>query len=133
MHYTIGYTGRLKVTDQVTGYEKWRIHARKKLGIVPLDLPPLIFETHGLWFKIPLEIQRQAEEKYLHFMGGIHAIEHAAIGIFPLLVMADRNDLGGISTPFHPQIGGAAVFIYDGVPGGAGLSRYAFKRVRETS
>lgn len=128
---TIAYTGRLKVTDQVTGYEKWRIHAKKKLGIVPLDLPPLIFETDGLWFKIPLGIQRQAEEKYLHFMGGIHAIEHAAIGIFPLLVMADRNDLGGISTPFHPQIGGAAVFIYDGVPGGAGLSRYAFKRAKK--
>lgn len=125
---TTGYTGRLKVTDQVTGYEKWRIHARKRLGIVPLDLPPLIFETHGLWFKIPLGIQRQTEEKYLHFMGGIHAIEHAAIGIFPLLVMADRNDLGGISTPFHPQLGTAAVFIYDGIPGGAGLSRYAFER-----
>ena len=128
---TIAYCGRLKVTDQVTGYEKWRIHAKKKLGIVPLDLPPLIFETDGLWFKIPLGIQRQAEEKYLHFMGGIHAIEHAAIGIFPLLVMADRNDLGGIATPFHPQIGGAAVFIYDGVPGGAGLSRHAFKRAKE--
>ncbi len=125
---TTGYAGRLKVTDQVTGYEKWRIHARKRLGIVPLDLPSLIFETHGLWFKIPLGIQRQTEEKYLHFMGGIHAIEHAAIGIFPLLVMADRNDLGGISTPFHPQLGTAAVFIYDGIPGGAGLSRYAFER-----
>jgi len=128
---TIVYTGRLKVTDQVTGYEKWRIHAKKKLGIVPLNLPPLIFETDGLWFKIPLGIQRQDEEKYLHFMGGIHAIEHAAIGIFPLLVMADRNDLGGISTPFHPQIGCAAVFIYDGVPGGAGLSRHAFRRAKE--
>ena len=64
-------------------------------------------------------------------MGGIHAIEHAAIGIFPLLVMADRNDLGGISTPFHPQVQGAAVFIYDGVPGGAGLSRYAFERAEK--
>ncbi len=128
---TIAYCGRLKVTDQVTGYEKWRIHAKKKLGIVPLNLPPLIFETDGLWFKIPLGIQRQAEEKYFHFMGGIHAIEHAAIGIFPLLVMADRNDLGGIATPFHPQIDSAAVFIYDGVPGGAGLSRHAFKRAKE--
>jgi len=128
---TIAYYGHLKVTDQVTGYEKWRIHAKKKLGIVPLDLPPLIFETDGLWFKIPLEIQRQTEAKYFHFMGGIHAIEHAAIGIFPLLVMADRNDLGGISTPFHPQIGGAGIFIYDGVPGGAGLSKHAFKQAKK--
>ncbi len=125
------YYGRLKVTDQVTGYEKWRIHGKRKLSVIPLDLPPLIFETEGLWFKIPAQIQRKAEAQYLHFMGGIHAIEHAAIGIFPLLVMADRNDLGGIATPLHPQVGSASVFIYDGVPGGAGLSRQAFKKATE--
>jgi DEAD/DEAH box helicase domain-containing protein len=61
-------------------------------------------------------------------MGGIHAIEHAAIGIMPLLVMTDRNDLGGISTPFHSQTGGAAVFVYDGIPGGLGLSKQAFDK-----
>jgi DEAD/DEAH box helicase domain-containing protein len=59
-------------------------------------------------------------------MGGLHALEHAAIGVFPLLVLADRNDLGGISTPCHPGLDGAAVFIYDGVPGGAGLCFQAF-------
>jgi len=118
--------GRLKITDQVTGYEKWRIRAKKRLSITPLDLPPLVFETEGIWVRIPQEIQKEAESKYFHFMGGIHAVEHAAIGIFPLLVMADRNDLGGISTPLHPQIGGAAVFVYDGIPGGIGLSRQAF-------
>ena len=125
------YAGRLKVTDQVTGYEKWRIHARKKLSTTSLSLPPQIFETEGLWFKIPLHIQRSAERMNFHFMGGIHAIEHAAIGVFPLMVMADRNDLGGISTILHPQVGTAAVFIYDGVPGGAGLCRQAFRRVEE--
>jgi DEAD/DEAH box helicase domain-containing protein len=122
------YRGKLKVTDQVTGYEKLRIHAKKRLSIVPLNLPPQIFETEGLWFIIPSFIKREAVDKYLHFMGGIHAIEHAAIGIFPLLVMADRNDLGGFSTEFHPQAGNAVVFIYDGIPGGAGLSKQAFTR-----
>ena len=127
---TRAFTGRLKVTEQISGYEKWRVYTRKKINIIPLDLPPLVFETEGLWFQIPLRIQRQAEAHFLHFMGGIHAIEHAAIGIFPLLVMADRNDLGGISTPFHPQVESAAVFIYDGVPGGAGLSRHAFEHAQ---
>ncbi|MFH2218890.1 MAG: DEAD/DEAH box helicase [Pseudomonadota bacterium] len=122
------FTGRLQVTDQVTGYEKWRIHTRKRINVIPLDLPPLVFETEGVWFAIPREIQKRCESKFLHFMGGIHAIEHAAIGMFPLLVMTDRNDLGGIATPFHPQVGSAAIFIYDGVPGGAGLSRQAFQR-----
>jgi len=123
--------GRLKVTEQVIGYEKRSTRGGNLLGILPLDLPPSVFETEGLWFDVPDEARRHAEAEYLHFMGGIHALEHAAIGILPLLVMTDRNDLGGISTPMHVQTGGAAVFIYDGMPGGAGLTREAFSRAEE--
>ena len=101
---TMACSGRLKVTDHVTEYEIRRIHGKKLIKKVPLDLPPQIFETEGLWFKIPQEIYYAAESGHLDFMGGIHAVEHAAIGIFPLLVMADRNDLGGLSTPFHPSV-----------------------------
>lgn len=125
---TTVYSGTVKVTEQITGYERRRIYGKSTIEIIPLDLPPLIFETEGLWFEIPPDIQNAAEKKYLHFMGGIHAMEHAAIGVFPLLVMADRNDLGGISTPFHEQLGSAAIFIYDGIPGGAGLSTQAYER-----
>ncbi len=128
---TIAAFGRLKITDQVTGYEKWQVRGNKLIGRYPLELPPQVFETEGVWFTVPSEIQAAAEARMLHFMGGIHAVEHAAIGIFPLLVMSDRNDLGGISTPFHPQVDGAAVFIYDGIPGGAGLCRQAFTKTRE--
>ncbi len=123
--------GRVRITEQVTGYEKWQIRGRRKMNIVPLDLPPHIFETQGVWFDIPLEIQGVVENNHLHFMGGIHAVEHAAIGIFPLLVMADRNDLGGISTPYHHQVNSAVIFIYDGISGGAGLSHQAFRQIEQ--
>ncbi len=123
----VGY-GILKITEQVTGYEKKLTATRKSLGIVPLDLPKLEFETQGIWIEIPDRVRDKVESDRLHFMGGIHALEHAAIGIMPLLVMTDRNDLGGISTPFHSQTGGAAVFIYDGIPGGMGLSKQAFDK-----
>ncbi len=122
---------RLKVTEHITGYEKRSTRGGNLLGMTPLDLPPSVFETEGLWLDIPDEARRSAEAEYLHFMGGIHALEHAAIGILPLLVMTDRNDLGGISTPMHPQTGGAAVFIYDAMPGGAGLTREAFAKAEE--
>lgn len=121
--------GILRITEQVTGYEKWQIRGRRKMNIIPLDLPPHVFETQGVWFDVPLEIQDDVEKAHLHFMGGIHAVEHAAIGILPLLVMADRNDLGGISTPYHPQVGQAAIFIYDGIAGGAGLSLQAYRQI----
>jgi DEAD/DEAH box helicase domain-containing protein len=64
-------------------------------------------------------------------MGGLHAAEHAAIGVFPLLVMADRNDIGGLATLYHHQVEGAAIFIYDGVPGGAGMARQAFEQAEQ--
>ncbi len=118
--------GRLKVTEMVTGYEKWTTHGNRRLNVIDLDLPPMTFETEGIWLKIPPAVQQKTEAEKLHFMGGIHAVEHAAIGILPLLIMTDRNDLGGISIPHHPQVGCAAVFVYDGNPGGAGLCGQAF-------
>ncbi|CCH49256.1 DEAD/DEAH box helicase domain protein [Pseudodesulfovibrio piezophilus C1TLV30] len=125
------YFGRVKVTDQITGYEKRSVRGGKLLGITPLDLPPLVFETESIWFEIGHDVRRRCEEEFMHFMGGIHAFEHAAIGMLPLMVMTDRNDLGGISTPMHPQVEGPAVFIYDGMPGGAGLSRQAYDKADE--
>ncbi len=123
--------GRLRITDRITGYERRHVRGQRLLNIVPLDLPPQVFETEGLWIEIPDEVRKATEKAYMHFMGGIHALEHAAIGILPLLVLTDRNDLGGISTPYHPQVRKAAVFVYDGVPGGVGLSRQAFKKAEE--
>ena len=118
--------GRLRITDRITGYEKRAASGNRLLTVVPLDVPPQVFETEGFWYVIPDQLRAALEARFLHFMGSIHALEHAAIGLLPLLVMADRNDFGGISTPLHPQVGHAAVFIYDGLPGGAGLTRAAF-------
>ncbi|MFV0420996.1 DEAD/DEAH box helicase [Oleidesulfovibrio sp.] len=123
--------GRLRVTEQITGYEKRNTRSGQMLGITPLDLPPHVFETEGIWFEVQDAAQREVENAYLHFMGSIHALEHAAIGILPLIVMTDRNDLGGISTPMHLQVGKPCVFVYDGMPGGAGLSRMAFDKAEE--
>ncbi len=123
--------GRLTITERITGYEKRSLRDKRLLSVVPLDLPPLVFETEGLWFQIPARIQAGIENARMHFMGAIHALEHAVIGMLPLQVMADRNDFGGISTPMHAQTGKATVFVYDGVPGGAGLSRAAFQMAEE--
>jgi DEAD/DEAH box helicase domain-containing protein len=64
-------------------------------------------------------------------MGGIHAVEHAAIALFPLFALCDRNDVGGICYPVHPQLGQGAIFIYDGYPGGVGLAEYGYAVLEE--
>ncbi len=119
--------GRLKVTETVNGFERRRISGQTLLGVFPLELPPLTFETHGLWIDIEDAVRRLVERAERHFMGSIHALEHAAISLMPLFVLADRGDIGGISIPLHPQTGRAAVFIYDGAPGGVGLAERAYQ------
>jgi len=121
--------GRLEVTTTLTGFERRRVRGQELLGTEPLSLPPTSFETVGIWLEIPAEIPRALQAEGLHPMGGIHALEHAALSLFPLFALCDRHDVGGISTLRHPQTGGAAVFFYDGHPGGVGLAASLFARV----
>ncbi len=120
--------GRLRVTERFTGYEKRLVRGQRLISVIPLDLPPLVFETEGLWIQLPRRIQNRVERDKHHFMGGIHALEHLLIGIMPLLILTDRNDLGGISHPLHPQLESSAVFVFDAHPGGMGLSAQAFSQ-----
>ena len=45
--------------------------------------------------------------------------------------MCDRWDIGGLSTAWHWQTDLATVFIYDGHPGGIGLTRRAHEAFGE--
>jgi DEAD/DEAH box helicase domain-containing protein len=121
----IGF-GRLEVTVRIREFQKKRLFDGEPISTHPLEVPPLTYETTGLWIAVPDSLPGVFTEDGLHFMGGIHAAEHAAIGLFPLLAIADRGDVGGISYTLHPQVGGPAIFLYDGVPGGAGLAERAF-------
>jgi len=93
------------------------------LGVEPLNLPPLRFSTVGMWFTIPEEVQNEVQHKQqLDFACGLHAVEHAMIAMSPLYAMCDRWDIGGVSTPMHPDTGQPTIFIYDGFEGGIGIS-----------
>ncbi len=126
----VGY-GRLEITEEFPGYERRRIKDQSLLGFCPLEMDPLLFETEGFWIEFPLSLREDAEKRFLHFMGGIHGLEHLFIGVMPHLVLVDRNDIGGISIPMHPQISSPAVFVYDGVAGGIGISREVFSRIED--
>ncbi|MFQ5895405.1 MAG: Zn-binding domain-containing protein, partial [Nitrospinota bacterium] len=122
------HLGRLRVTTHITGYEKRSTARQERLGVHPLELPPTTFETVGFWVELEEALARGVAARGLHFMGGIHAAEHAAIGLFPLFALCDRDDIGGISTPLHPQVGKGAIFFYDGHPGGVGLAEQGFEQ-----
>jgi DEAD/DEAH box helicase domain-containing protein len=128
--HTVGF-GKLKVTVQIRGYQKKRLFGGEPISEHPLEAPPLIFETTGLWIELPVTMRAALTAEGLHFMGGIHATEHALIGLFPLLAIADRGDVGGISYTGHPQLGAPAIFLYDGIPGGAGLAAQGYHEIEQ--
>ena len=121
------HLGRVEVANQVLAYERRRIFSDESLGIVDLDLPRLHLVTQALWLTIPNEVLAEAGIRPDAVPGAAHAAEHAAIGLLPLFAMCDRWDIGGLSTPWHPDTGAATIFIYDGYPGGAGIAERGYR------
>ena len=123
--------GEVDVTNNVVGFKKKMQFTEEIIGDEPLDLPPLRFLTQALWFDLPEEGINEVAEAGLDFAGGLHAVEHAAIAMLPLFALCDRNDIGGVSTPFHADTGKAQIFIYDAYPGGIGISAKGFEMMEE--
>ncbi len=118
--------GRIEVASQVLGYERRRLPSGESLGVVDLDLPRRLLDTRAVWIAIGEEVLEAAGLAPHEVAGAAHAAEHAAIGLLPLVAMCDRGDIGGLSTPWHPDTAAATIFIYDGHPGGAGVAERAF-------
>jgi DEAD/DEAH box helicase domain-containing protein len=110
---------------QITGFERRNARSGEVIARESLDLPETTLETSALYYTLPLEMSAELEELG-DFAGGIHAAEHAMISLFPLSFLCDRRDIGGLSTPMHPHTDRPTIFIYDGYPGGVGLTEAAY-------
>jgi len=123
--------GEVEVTTTIVGFRKKAQFTEEVIGEEPLDLPPQHFPTVALWFDLPPQLIKRLDKAQLDLAGGLHAAEHAAIAILPLFALCDRNDIGGVSTPLHPDTGRAQIFIYDAYPGGIGIAEKGFDLIRE--
>ncbi|AKB81094.1 putative ATP-dependent helicase [Methanosarcina barkeri 3] len=124
--------GEVEVTDRVIGYRKIQTQSNDVMSAHSLDMPQVSLQTMALWLKLPDRLQELVTEHKLDFAGGIHAIEHAMISMYPLHLLVDRNDVGGISTPSHPDLGGkSGIFIYDGHRGGVGYAEKGYDLIEE--
>jgi DEAD/DEAH box helicase domain-containing protein len=113
--------GEIEATEQVVAYQRKRLADHHPIDLVALDMPARSFATEAVWF-VPADPPRD-----LTLLGSLHAAEHAMIGLLPLLAIADRGDIGGLSIDLHPQTGAPTVFVYDGHPGGAGIARRGYE------
>lgn len=118
--------GGVSVTDQVASFVRRWISTNEVIDETPLLMPPITLETRAVWWTIPSSIIARAAVAPRDLPGAIHAAEHAAIGLLPLVATCDRWDIGGVSAPLHPDTGGTTIFVYDGYPGGAGIAERGF-------
>jgi DEAD/DEAH box helicase domain-containing protein len=119
--------GEIEVTEQVVAYERKTLSSQERIELVPLELPPTTFATEAVWY-LPDPHHLAEVDEMPKLLGTLHAAEHAMIAILPLWAMCDRWDIGGLSTNIHPETGRPTVFIYDGHPGGVGITERGFEQ-----
>ncbi len=115
------------VTNTVIGYLRRRLTG-EIIDFIELDMPARTLATTAVMYTItPEALQRNGIEP-ARIPGSLHAAEHAAIGLLPLVASCDRGDIGGLSTAIGPADGLPSVFVYDGHPGGAGFADRGFRQ-----
>ncbi len=119
--------GIVSVTEQVVAYQKKHLSDHSVIDLLALDLPEQEFVTQALWYELPEPFLRDDFPLDV-LQGSLHAAEHGQIAVLPLIAMCDRWDIGGLSTAFHQQTGRPTIFIYDGHPGGVGITRAGYER-----
>jgi DEAD/DEAH box helicase domain-containing protein len=117
--------GEIVYSETVLGYQRKHLADQSVIDFEALDLPTTEFDTRALWYELD-DLIAAEEFPSAELLGSLHALEHAQIAVLPLIAMCDRWDIGGLSTNAHPQTGGPTIFIYDGHPGGVGLTRRGF-------
>ena len=125
------HRGQVQVTDQVTGYRRFSVYGGEYLGEEAQPMPPEVLMTEAVWFTFEPSYLFGAGVTEEDGPGTLHAAEHAAIGLLPLIATSDRWDLGGLSTLLHVDTGRPTIFVYDAAPGGAGISERGFNAVAQ--
>jgi DEAD/DEAH box helicase domain-containing protein len=117
--------GQVVYSETVLGYQRKGLRDHEVIDFNALDLPTVEFPTRALWYELDELIAAEQFPPEL-LLGALHALEHGQIAVLPLIAMCDRWDIGGLSTNAHPQTGGPTIFIYDGHPGGVGITRRGY-------
>jgi DEAD/DEAH box helicase domain-containing protein len=118
--------GEVVYSETVLGYQRKGLQDHAVIDFHSLELPTIEFPTMALWYELDELIGAEPFPSD-QLLGSLHALEHGQIAVLPLIAMCDRWDIGGLSTNAHPQTGGPTIFIYDGHPGGVGITRRGYE------
>jgi DEAD/DEAH box helicase domain-containing protein len=122
------HSGEVRVTTRIPGYRTRKFG--QTISYDPLDLPELTYRAQAMWLTLPPGFGEQ-EYPRRGVMGGLHAAEHAMVGLLPLTVLCDRQDVGALSVPLHPDTLAPTIFVHERAEGGIGLAESAWRQARD--
>lgn len=125
------HVGRLRVREHRLGYRVVDRRSGKVVERVRSDVPHTEMVVSGTWFTLSVEscaaaldLDTAGPELTLRVGSALHAAEHALIGMVPRYAMADRWDLGGLSTATPAP----SISVHEAIPGGTGISQLLYHR-----
>lgn len=122
----------LTMTSTLVSYTETPDFGRGEPRIVPMSLPPESFETVGILITFEPTLSTRLRERGHGPLGSLHALEHAAIAVLPLICACDRHDVAGYSTLADTLEAPAPVIcLSDNHPGGVGIADEAYSRLEE--
>lgn len=143
------HAGMGTVDIHYTQYQRHSITDGTVQGPYPINLPPVSLRTQLMWVELPADMEscviNQLDDDELldvpedkepaisamrwTFAGGLHGAEHGMIKMAPLELRIDNSDMGGLSTPQHPETGVPTWFIHDAVEGGVGFAHSLYENL----
>lgn len=125
------FWGKVQVKKQVFGYRKVHEFSFKTLEVVDLSLPAHEFLTHALWVEIEPATYDKVEAMNLNWTGGVHAAQHLLTASVPFFILCDNGDVGTEHAfVFQKRARPLHLIVFDTRPGGIGVTRAAFSKIR---
>jgi DEAD/DEAH box helicase domain-containing protein len=107
-------------------FKKIRFKTHENLGWGKIDLPEQEMHTSSCWIDF--------EEEFLYEFGGketaghlLHALAYLFNNIAPIFTFCDVHDIHTMQMARSNHSGKPAVFIYDSLAGGSGISHRVFE------
>lgn len=116
------------LTTTLVGYSVLPDSGRGDRRDVELVLPPETLETTGVLLAFSPSAPQWLQDRRRDPLGSLHAFEHAAVGVMPLLCSCGRHDVMGYSVLHDSYTGGPVVCLADNHPGGVGIAEAVFER-----
>ena len=116
--------GTIGVVKTVSGYVKRWISTGEVFEEGACSMPPLSYETRGIWIDLPVSTKRELTSAGFDPADALHAANHALVTFAPLLLYTDKDD---VATE-HFTGAASRVLLYDKQAGGVGACDELFTR-----